>query len=211
MTTPARTIFCKQLPRALPIICGALRWQYQVLTTSLSAWPGTIRKTSMNLRKIWLIAKREYTFNFRRRSFLFAAFGVPLITIVMIGVVLTLVQQAAEDISGYKHVGIVDQDGVLVDSSGASTIKLTAPFEIVASQEAAQAAVEKNALDGYFVIPKGFRQSGQIEMYSLPSNALSEGLQKKAEELIKQALAQQIGDASLVARLQDPLKDLEVY
>ncbi len=165
----------------------------------------------MNLRKIWLIAKREYTFNFRRRSFLFAAFGVPLITIVIIGVVIALAQQAAEDISGYKSVGIVDQEGVLVDASGASTVKLTPPFKLVASQEEAQAAVAKNELDGYFVIPKGFKQTGRVEMYSLPSHSLSEGLQTKLEETIKQALAQKIGDASLVARLQNPLQDLEIY
>src|ERR1044071_1948525 len=98
----------------------------------------------MNLQKIWLIAKREYMFNFRRRSFLFAAFGVPLITIGIMALVIAIVQQNEADISGYKHVGIIDQDAVLVDASGASTIKLTPPFEIVASQDEAQAAVTNN-------------------------------------------------------------------
>lgn len=165
----------------------------------------------MNLQKIWLIAKREYTFNFRRRSFLFAAFGVPLITIGIMALVIAIVQQNEADISGYKHVGIIDQDAVLIDASGAAKIKLTPPFEIVASQDEAQAAVAKNTLDGYFVIPKGFKQSGHIEMYNQPTHALSEGIQKKLDETIKEALAAQVGDAALVGRLQNPLKDLAIY
>ena len=35
----------------------------------------------MNFRKIWLIARREYMYNFRRRSYLFTAFVLPIITV----------------------------------------------------------------------------------------------------------------------------------
>ena len=30
--------------------------------------------------KVWLVLRREYAYNFRRPSFLFTAFGVPLLS-----------------------------------------------------------------------------------------------------------------------------------
>src|SRR5260221_9723224 len=114
----------------------------------------------MNLHKIWLIAKREYTYNFRRRSFLFTAFGIPLFTIVAMVIVFGLVDKTMSDVSSYKRVGIVDKAGVFVDSNGKSVAALPTPFEVIQSEAVGAEGVTNNTLDGYFVLAPDFMQSG---------------------------------------------------
>ena len=42
------------------------------------------------MSKTWLIIKHEYLTNIKRRAFLFGAFGVPIISIVLMAVVFDL-------------------------------------------------------------------------------------------------------------------------
>ncbi|MEP7284788.1 MAG: ABC transporter permease [Chloroflexota bacterium] len=164
----------------------------------------------MNLHKIWLIARYEYIHNFRRRTFLFTAVGVPLFTIVIMLVVFGLVQQSLTDTSNYKHIGIVDKAGVLVDSAGKPLVKLPEPFEMVTSPEAA-AAVASKSLDGYYIIPADFMSSGHIEAYNRATLGLSEGLQNSLDQTIKDALSTRLGDPVLANRLQAPLEKLSIF
>ena len=43
------------------------------------------------MSKTWLIAKHEYLTNIKRRSFLFGAFGIPIITILLMTMVFGLI------------------------------------------------------------------------------------------------------------------------
>lgn len=88
----------------------------------------------MNLRKIWLIARREYLFNFRRRSYLFTAFALPLIIVVVMVLVIGLLTETMESTSSFKAVGIVDKAGVLSDSAGVPTVKLPELFRLESSE-----------------------------------------------------------------------------
>jgi len=62
------------------------------------------------VRKFRLIARREYLKNVRRRSFLLATFGVPLLILAMMGLSI-----GASEITGgdAATVGYVDESGVL--------------------------------------------------------------------------------------------------
>src|SRR5438094_9524861 len=82
------------------------------------------REIPMNLRKIWLIARREYLYNFRRRSFLFTAFVLPLIMVVVMSLIFGFFEQNLEDVSAYKLIGIVDKARVVADQSGQARIQL---------------------------------------------------------------------------------------
>lgn len=165
----------------------------------------------MNLKKIWLIAKREFLTNFRRRSFLLMAFGMPILIGVIMVVVFTLVQQNLEDTSGYKAVGIVDQARVLIKEDGSPVFRLPAPFKIIDTPEQAAQQLRDKTIDGYYIIPSNFTSRGQVNAYYQQSFALNEGLGDKLNEAIKQALAARIGDPTLAKRIEDPIAKLDVY
>lgn len=167
----------------------------------------------MNPRKMWLIARREYITNFRRRSFLFAVFGVPILITAITVIVGTLVRQSLEDISAFKRVGIVDKANVFVDANGTliAGVKLAQPFEIVSSEEQAAEGVQRGTLDGYYVLPANFFANGQIDAYSRPKLPLSDSLQLRLQSLLKEALAARLGDQKLIDLVSDPLKEMVVY
>jgi ABC-2 type transport system permease protein len=165
----------------------------------------------MNLRKVFLIAKREFLFNFRRRSFLFTAFGIPLITIGAMVIIFSLFAQQLESISGFKAIGIVDQAKVIVDEAGRPTITLPSLFRVVASEEQAAAELRSGAIDGYYVLPSDYLRTARIDAYNRPSLALNEGVEDELEKVIKTALAAKVGDPALAERIQDPVKNLSIY
>lgn len=160
----------------------------------------------MNLSKIWLIAKREYLTNFRRRSFLITAFVLPLMTIGVMTLILTVFAQNLEDMSAFKSIGIVDQAGVF--TAGAT---IPAPFRLVASPEEAAAGLKDKTLDGYYVLPADFLSAGKIDAYNRPDVTLNTGASDALEAAIKQTISAQIGSPALSARLQAPLDNLGIY
>jgi ABC-2 type transport system permease protein len=165
----------------------------------------------MNLRKVFLIAKREFLFNFRRRSFLFTAFGVPLITLGAMVIILTLFTQQLESTSGFKAIGIVDKANVLIDEAGNPTITLPSLFRLVATEEQAAAALRSGAIDGYYVLPADYLRRARIDAYNRQSLALNEGAEDALEKVVKTALAAKVGDPGLAERIQDPVKNLSIY
>lgn len=164
----------------------------------------------MNLKKIWLIVKREYWVNFRRKSFLFTAFGMPILLGVVMAVVIGLIQNSTEDISGYKAVGVVDKSGVLVNDSK-PTITLSKPFVLIASTDEAASQLRDKKIDGYYVVPADFVQSGAIDAYYNANAAFNEGLRDSLGSDLKKALASRVGDPQIAARLQSPLSIVNVY
>jgi ABC-2 type transport system permease protein len=165
----------------------------------------------MNLRKIWLIARREYLFNFRRRSYLFTAFVLPLIIVVAMMLIIGLLTETMESTSSFKAVGIVDKAGVLSDSAGVPTVKLPELFRLEASEEQANTDLQSHTIDGYYVLPADYLRSGHIDVYNRANLALTEGVNNELTSTIKLALASRIGDPALAERIQDPLKALAVY
>jgi len=165
----------------------------------------------MSLRKVWLIARREFSTNFRRRSFLFAAFGIPLFTLVILAIVFTVIAQNLEDLSAYKHIGIVDQANVMTDTSGKALVTLPPLFEIFNPMDDAKSALESDSVQGYYVIPPNYLKDGHIDVYSRPEPRLSDTLNEKFQAVLKAALVSRFGDAQLAERLQDPAKNLAVY
>jgi ABC-2 type transport system permease protein len=165
----------------------------------------------MSLRKVWLIARREFTTNFRRRSFLFATFAVPVFSLFILAIIVFIVAQNLDDLSAFTHIGIVDQASVLTDASGTSRISLPSPFELLTSTDEAKAALDNNTVQGYYVIPQNYVDDGQIEVYSKPEPRLSDALNKRFQDVIQQAVVSQFGDATLAQRLLNPMKNLVIY
>ena len=61
------------------------------------------------MQKLWLVARYEYLKAVRRRSFVLATLGVPLLIVAMVGVVSVLAMRTGVE----GPVGYVDQSGVL--------------------------------------------------------------------------------------------------
>ncbi|MBX3082166.1 MAG: ABC transporter permease [Anaerolineae bacterium] len=165
----------------------------------------------MNLGKIGLIAKREFWFNFRRRSFLFAALGIPLITFGALFIVFNLVGNSLEDTSAYKQIGIVDEAKLLVDAEGKPTVTLAKPFVIVADEATANEQLKAQTVDGYFVIPANFISTGQVKSYNRRDLTISESINDKFTKIVNEAIAKQVGDPNLTARLVDPLDKVKIF
>ena len=116
------------------------------------------------MKKVWTVARREYLFNLKRRSFLFAVFGVPIFTFVMWFIIFALVANNEEDISQVGKVGYVDQAGVLIDAVYPEPdTDLFVPYEL---QDVARTALDAKTIGAYFVIPSDYMTTGAIDMYS---------------------------------------------
>jgi ABC-2 type transport system permease protein len=165
----------------------------------------------MSVSKILLIAKREFWVNFRRRSFLFTAFGVPVITSVALLIVFRLLGDSLQDVSAYKAVGIVDTAAVVAAPSGQPAITLDAPFVWVSGETEAAAKLKDKSLDAYYVIPADFMTEGKITSYHRPELTISESINDRFEEVLKAALAARFGDANLSQRLVDPLDKVKIF
>jgi len=131
--------------------------------------------------KVWLVLRREYTYNFRRPSFLFTAFGVPLISIVAIFLIFQFSVEREANLDKFQRVGYVDR-AMIVEPAGPNPADYTPvtqpdlPMPAADSQPDALPAyfdaLEAHAseqllageLDAYFVIPEHYVLSGQVTL-----------------------------------------------
>ncbi len=157
----------------------------------------------MSLHKIWLIARREYLFNVRRRSYLFTVFVIPIISFGFSALSTGFANNQLDDQGNYKHVGVVDQANVL------SAITLPVPFEKVASADQAAAALKAGTLDLYYVLPANYLSTGNIDSYSHASVAA--GLDPAFQKLVREGLAAKLNDPLTVTRIEDPLPKVQIY
>src|SRR5579859_4999933 len=136
----------------------------------------------MSLHKIWLIAQRDYLFNIRRRIFLFATFVLPIVSIGLSSLSSEFASQQITDTGSYQRIGVVD----LTPTHLMSTITLPAPYQLIASGDAA-AQLKTGTLDLYYVVPADYLSTGHIDSYSRTSVPL--GRDDDFAKYVRQALA----------------------
>jgi ABC-2 type transport system permease protein len=115
------------------------------------------------MKKMWIVARREYLYNLKRPSFLFAVFGVPIFTFVVWALVF-LVMSNNDKVSANTKFGYVDHAAVL---NNPVPLK-DKPDEFVAfsNEQAARAALDSKAISIYFVLPKDYISTGNVQSYS---------------------------------------------
>lgn len=150
------------------------------------------------MAKIWLIAKHEYLTNIRRRSFLFGAFGIPVITLIMMTLVFGLVIDNEADVSRLGTIGYVDQAGVL-----AAQIDLPKNFSVYASDEAARAALDAGTIGAYFSVDANYLNNGAIQVVSLTGipAALTDAINTYLRANLSAGL-----DPAIAERIKDPVE-----
>ncbi len=107
------------------------------------------------MRKFRLIARREYLKNIRRRSFLLATFGLPLLIIAMMAVSIFASDSRGGDAA---TLGYVDESGVLAAAHENPGFR---PFP---SLEAARVDLEAGQIRGFYVIYSDYAVSGKAQL-----------------------------------------------
>jgi ABC-2 type transport system permease protein len=147
------------------------------------------------MRNIWLVAQHEFSINIRKKSFLFAVFGVPLMMAGIFAIVF-LVAEAAED-SGIvaEHIGYVD---------AANLIHLESEkFMAFADAAAAQAALDSGTIDLYFEINPTYLSDGQVPIYA--NDNVSAETEDAIEVFLVENLSAQLESDAPSERLLDPV------
>jgi len=114
------------------------------------------------LRKTLHVAGHEFRRYVTRRGFLAVVFGLPLLLIaVSVATVLILTARAGDPI------GVVDHSGRLLDPAAYSQTLETgdAPLRAFAAEADARAALESEEIQAYAVIPAGYPESADVELY----------------------------------------------
>lgn len=165
----------------------------------------------MSIHKILLVLKFEFLTTIKRRSVLFALFGLPLLSIV----ILTVLNQLAgggDDGTGNGATSLLENivqgtaevalpDGVVDHSSLISALPsdLQDYLVLLPSQEAAEAAYEAEEIRGYFVIPADYIESGDVEYF-----AEEDPLNHPQEQMLVTILANSLLDPQLAQRVIIP-------
>lgn len=107
------------------------------------------------MRKLWLVAKHEYLKRVKKRTFLLAVLGFPLL-MVAIGGISALVVIAGGD---GRPAGYVDMSGLL-DRAVLSRLQADRRFQhdflAFPDEAAARAALEEGSIQAYYVVPQDY-------------------------------------------------------
>lgn len=112
---------------------------------------------------IWLVAQHEFMTYIRKRSFLFAVFGMPLLMAVIFAIVYFVNTTAEEQGIVAQEIGFVDNaDLGLAVSSDDTQVK----FISFPDEASARVALENKTVDAYFVLPVSYIAQGDVPLYA---------------------------------------------
>ena len=152
------------------------------------------------MSKLFLIAAREYAYNFKRPRYLMSAFGVPILLLAVYFIIFSVISDSSQDRFG--TIGYIDHSGVLQD------IEPLDGFAPVADEASAREQLQTGPLDAYIVIHENYLNSGQIDFYS--TRAASLDISGRVRELMEEGLVSMAQTAYPVERLKDPI-NLKLY
>lgn len=152
------------------------------------------------MRNIWLVAQHEFLTNIRKRSFLFAVFGVPILMAVIFAVVVFVQVAAIERGIVADTIGYVDQSNVIaIEGDG---------FVEFADIDSATTSLDNNDVDTFFVLMPLYLQTGEVRLYSY--GQVSEETRDDIEVFIVENLTNTIETDVPAERLIDPV-NVDIY
>jgi ABC-2 type transport system permease protein len=156
------------------------------------------------MNKIALVARREYFFNLRRRSFLFAVFGVPLFTFVIWAIIFWVISETDKNLKDLGSVGYVDQAGILSDPViPQDKPELIIPYNPYNTEADARAALDAKTIGAYFVLPQDYLTSGEVKTYSY--SGIPQALKDSIDALLVANISKQLGNNIPLARIENPV------
>ncbi|MCC6616341.1 MAG: ABC transporter permease [Anaerolineae bacterium] len=137
----------------------------------------------------------------RRRSFLLAAFGLPLLIVVIMVVVFSVLANSfTRDVT--EPIGYVDQSGVLDQA-----IDRPDNFTAYSDESAAAADLQAGSISGYFVVLPDYIQTGNVDFYH--SADAPPNIDTAIESFLAANLSAGIDDPEIAELINDPV-DLAV-
>jgi ABC-2 type transport system permease protein len=118
----------------------------------------------MMINRILLIAKREFLSNVKRRSYLFTAFGLPLIIAVAQFAMGAFIQSQSQTTGTLGEIGYVDLTGNQILSQA---IDKPEEFTAYPTEEAARTALISGEIGAFFVIPADYVRQGIVHAFSI--------------------------------------------
>lgn len=158
------------------------------------------------MKRAWLVASYEFGTNIRKRSFLLAVFGLPVLMLGLFAIITfaSLLAFSGGDIKG-ERVGYVDETGL---SLFVPPVEEPEGFLLVADAGTARAQLEAGDLEGYFVVGQAYITSGSIAFYG--SGSLPDALEDTFEAfLVRNVVART--DSDLPETLLETPANLTVY
>jgi ABC-2 type transport system permease protein len=119
------------------------------------------------MRNFWLMARHEYLKRVRTRGFLLATLGVPVLIVVVMVVSILVASGSRSDLPvGYvDHAGLLDPALYAERYLGDMDDRLALiPYT---EEEAARIALEAGEIQGFYILPAGYPQDAQIDVYYL--------------------------------------------
>lgn len=115
------------------------------------------------MRKAFLVAKHEYLKMVRKRSFLLATLGIPLLIVGVMVVMFLVVARGGSDAPvGYvDHAGFLDPDVRLPGGGEADTADLRQYVD----EATARADLEAGEIQAFYVLAEDYLTTGQMTLY----------------------------------------------
>lgn len=158
------------------------------------------------MTKLITIVQREYMYYLRKKSFLFTAFGIPLLIMVVLAISIVLIAGEDEtiDLSGETHYGYVDLSGNNVIPVGIAEDYHNYLFVGYADEAEARAALDDEVIPAYIVITEDYMKSGEVQLFSY--EGVPDDLFYYIDELLVTGISSTLGNDDLpVARFIDPV------
>ncbi len=121
------------------------------------------------MRHIFQVFRYEFFRNIRRKGFLFATFGIPILALIVLfgyqGLSQITVDNADEapaqelDFDGVDSAGYVDHSGLFSQIPP----ELSSIITLYDDETAADAALKEGTIDAYYVIPADYMETGAID------------------------------------------------
>ena len=155
--------------------------------------------------KIWLVAQREYIYNFKRRSFLFTAFVLPLLMGIGFYFVGSLASDSETNLDDFRKVGYVDQAGIFAnaDDLGSEYER----FEAYETEEEAHAAFDSDEISGYFIIGEDYFNLGEIQFFA--EKGMPQALEGQFGDFIVESMVHNLDEQINFERLKD-VSDIQI-
>lgn len=156
----------------------------------------------MNIGKIVLVAQREYIFNFRRPSFLFTAFGFPILIFGIMYFVFNFIIDSETRLDDWQRIAFVDYAGIVVRNDDEHN-----PDGYAALNETeAHAQLLEGKLDGYFVIARDYVTSGQV-IFVAEKQAPAALLNERIPDFLRRQIAAGVSNLDAIEpRLREDLE-----
>lgn len=158
--------------------------------------------------KTGLVIRYELTTTLQRKSYLFMAFGIPILALLIFTAVnlikkdtSAVEEEATPDMSQLEDEGYVDQAGLIKTIPQDLPAGILVPFS---TEDEAQRALDDGVIGAYYIVPKDYVESGElIYVHPDPSPRMSDS----QEWTMKLALTLNLlnGNQALAAKVWNPM------